>query len=500
MRLFRALPSTDAAIDRWDDRARSAWSGLTASAQRMRRSAGRGSGFADGVVRARSVLETAKPEEHPLLEQPRIRRAVLSVWTDEADVAERSLRTSVFDRVTSLDDGASSLLIRALAQLYYRRFDQLDEYEVGLANLAGRRLAAHVGRRRKTDSGDVFRAIAEHPELVIGSRSPERLAEHVHRSGDTLDAVLYRIGLEDYNSGRFATLARHHTYLTLIKNADPAQPHSFLSDLTDGALHRAPAEDRRMFGHVVIEAMTTSKIVEPHPDWRNTIIEIAGDPRARGTRRWNEWWGLVDERNRARVIAWLATQDLHMFLDAVELYGERDGNEDLGRMFPDRKQFLLGLHDEGLIRETRLFAGGSARSSIRLQLGKDLRTDISLITGNGAPQLSAIYLDCGDFHIVEGSHNFKLWIYTGDRPQLISDWRAVAVSIESLRRIHLDETSPCDGFVHDAYRKWISDALVFLADNQSWIPPERVTTSETYEHIKKNYVIPPRKAPRRRRE
>lgn len=499
MRLSRGLPSTDAAVDRWDDRARSAWSVLTASAQKMRKSAGHGNAFADSIVRARSVLEAPQPEVHPLLEQPRIRRAVLSLWTDESDVAENSLRTSVFDRVASLDDGASSLLIRALAQLYYRRFDELDAYEDGLANLAGRRLAAHVRRRRKTDGGDVFGAVTDHHELVIGSRSPQRLAEHVHRSGDTLDAVMRRIGLEDYNSGRFATLARHHTYLTLIKNADPAQSHSFLSDLTDGALFRAPAEDRRMFGHVVVEAMTTSEVVDPHPDWRNTIIEIAGDPRARGTRKWNEWWGLIGERNRSRVIAWLATQDLHMFLDAVELYGERDGNEDLGRMFPDRKRFLLGLHDEGLIRETRLFAGGSARSSIRLQLGKDLRTDITPITGNGAPQLSAIYLDCGNFHIVEGSHNFKLWVYTGDRPRLISDWRVGSVSIDSLRQIHRDESTPSSGIVHDRHKKWISDALVFLADNESWISPESVTTPETYEHIKKTYVLPPKRTPRRRR-
>lgn len=499
MRLSRALPTPDALVDKWDDRARSAWSSLTASAEKMRRSAGRGAAFEESTARARSVLGAEKPEDHPLLAHPRVRRAVLSVWTDEAGIAESSLRTAVFDRVTSLDDGASSLLIRALAQLYYRRFDELDEYDDGLSNLVGRRLAAHVSRRRKAESGDVFGAVTDHHELVIGSRSPQRLAEHVHSSGDTLDAVMRRIGLEDYNSGRFATLARHHTYLTLIRNADPTQSHAFLDDLTDEALFKAPTEDRRMFGHVVIEAMTTSKIVDPHPDWRNTIIDIAGDPRARGTRRWNEWWGLIDERSRSRVIAWLATQDLHLFLDAVELYGARDGNRDLGRMFPDRKRFLLGLHDEGLIRETRLFAGGSARSSIRLQLGKDLRTDITPITGNGAPPLSAIYLDCGDFHVVEGSHNFKLWIYTGDRPRLISDWRVGSVSIESLRHIYLDESTPSTGIVHDRHKKWISDALVFLADNQSWIAPESVTTTEAYEHIKKTYVIPPKKTPRRRR-
>jgi hypothetical protein len=87
-------------------------------------------------------------------------------------------------------------------------------------------------------------------------------------------------------------------------------------------------------------------------------------------------------------------------------------------MFPRRKTFLWGLYDQGLVKETRLILGSSARDGIVRQLGP-LRTDTAILTERR--DTSVIFINCGSFHIVEGSHSFKMWLYAGRPVSALAD-------------------------------------------------------------------------------
>ena len=106
----------------------------------------------------------------------------------------------------------------------------------------------------------------------------------------------------------------------------------------------------------------------------------------------------------------MSKEDLRLFLQAVEQYGLETANTEMQRMFPARKRFLEGLFKLKLIRNTRLLLGGKAQQSVKRILGKDVKTSFARMDGPMNDK-AVIYLDCGDFHLVEGSHSFKIWVY-----------------------------------------------------------------------------------------
>lgn len=492
MTLRLDLPGRDVAISQWKRPDTAAWTVLTERAEVLRKRLGRGAGFSPKLEEARRLLDSAEPETSPLLDRRDMRRAVMTVWSEDRGRAQRTLRAGLLDRVAPADTGRSTLLTLALAQIYYEHFDQLDEWDGGLFAHVGARLTQLAQRPDAAELGGVFTALNQHSPVAAGQKAPQRIAHHVITADEHLEPYLERIGLGDYSSGRFMELVRQHTYLARIEAADPQNPPPFLRDLTEPSLYNASSTGSRRFGHLIIVAMARTGITEPHRDWLNTVLDIAGDPRARGTEQWNRWWSLVDEAYRRTVLGWLTSQDLTLFLDAVQELGEREGKEDLLRMFPARKTLLKGLHREGRIRETRLLAAKQARRSLRLSLAREIRSEITRVTGTH-PDLSVIYLDCGDFHIVEGSHSFALQIFVGGPPRAFGEWSTAAVDARDLRAPLDSERTDQKSLTHYPNNKWISDTLVFLADHGTYVPPPSVMDDTTYRQVKKDYVLPERR-------
>lgn len=342
-------PAPEVAISPWKRTVNAAWKDMTRRAQHFRSQAGRTSAFEAHLREARALLTETVPGSDTFWQSRSRRRAVVTVWAEDADLAERTLRSDVLDQAVPVDSPQSTLLTLVLARIYYQYFDDLDEWEPGLFALVGDRLALLAERTDPEGTHGVFVALAAHRPVALGDRAPSRIAQHVSDSGEPLTTYLERVGLSDYHSGRFITLVQQYTYLKRLEQSDPTVHHDFLRELTEGDLKKAPAEGRRMFGHLVVETMTTAEDIAPHDTWMNTIIDIAGDPRARGTAGWNTWWAQISEKSRSVVLRWLTTNDLRLFLTAVEQLGERTHNDDLTRMFPARKRLLEGLHQQNQI-------------------------------------------------------------------------------------------------------------------------------------------------------
>lgn len=494
MSLDFPLPSANASILRWSDHDMSIWDKLSVDAQAMSLRIDNPGLSAETNQRARNVLASEHLELHPELSDRKICRAVVTLWAGDRRLAEKTMRAPVLQTVC--DNGSFTRLFTfALANVYFTYFDHLDDWDQGLFAATAKRLQQAVSQQTIAHSRDVLLAVREHPELTIGKDAPNAIARLALDQDRDLPSVMRDAGVGDYAKGQYAEAARQRLYLDRIAKADPRQSYDWLSDLCQSDVADAPASDGRRFGHLVLEAMTEHRTDSPSREWESTILKIGDDPRARGTVNWNKWWSRIPSENLRRVIAWLSGEDIRLFLEAVEVFGRKNNKSDLLRMFSDRERFLRGLLELKMVQETRLFAGPSARSAIRQIMGTDLRTSISQITGGNYSDTAVIFMNCGDFHIVEGSHNFKMRVLRGTPPEIMSDWKMGRIDYSDFLNGVEHSRSPGEDYVsltHNVHKKWISDALLFIEHAGQYIPPEDVMTAATYQEVSATKPLPVR--------
>ena len=501
MTLDFPLPSAAAAIRPWSAQNLSAWEELSAEAETLGRRIDNPGLSTETTQRARSVLASDHPELHPELGDPKICRAIASLWAGDSGLAERTMRLPVLQTICE-NGNLTRLFTFALANVYYTHFDRLDDWDPGLFTRTAEYLQQAAAQQKTTRGKDVLIAVQKNPELALGIDAPDKVAGLVLDTDSELPAAMRDIGLDAYSGGRYAEVARQRVYLDRIAHADPGQAYPWLPELCEPEVANAPAPNGRRFGHLVIEAMTSRPVDSPSSEWQGTILKIADDPRARGTITWNTWWSRIPPENLQRVIAWLSGEDIRLFLEAVRIFGEKNYNYDLLRMFPDRENFLKGLLDLKLVRETRLFAGNAARTAIRQIMGDELRTNITQLSGANYRETAVIFMDCGRFHVVEGSHNFRMWVIKGEPPEIMKDWKIEQIySTAFLNELRRDR-QPFEDYValtHNVHKKWISDALMFISESGQYVPPEAVMSPETYRTVSAERPLPVRPKKRRGR-
>ena len=165
-----------------------------------------------------------------------------------------------------------------------------------------------------------------------------------------------------------------------------------------------------MLGHeilrILIDRSPKEKVDE---QWQGIILTIAGDPRmSKSSPRYQRWWTALSTQQIQKVRGWLLRFDLLLFLKVLEDYSQMNGKEDMNRMFPARKKFLEGLFDLGLVEDSRLFINQNAEYYLKKNYKKDELPYYSIVAD---PNRSMIYLKVKGKHMIEGTHNFKLWIY-----------------------------------------------------------------------------------------
>ncbi|PWD51218.1 hypothetical protein C8046_11710 [Serinibacter arcticus] len=476
----------------WPARTPAGWGVLTTGARQVARTAGTGRGFDERVAEVRSLLERGEIDGlRARLHERQTARALVDVWQHDGELAARTMRGAlVREMVTPTHDRPRRLLTIALAHLHLTYFDLLDEWEVGLFAELGAIVRAAVGAlpvpAGKPSGADLLTAFRRRGDVMTDERGPSTVAGEVIARDVSLDEWLRSHGLLGATDGRFGQLLRQAIYLERIRTVDPARPEDldFLDDFSDTALVHAAGMDGLQFGHLVVQAMTSRTSTRPSDRWLRTILDVAGDPRLEHTPRWARWWQPLPSECVRTMRRWLSIEDLKVFLDAVERFGESEGRYDLQRMFPARKTFLLGLYESEVVLETRLIMGDNARDSVNRQLG-GYKADISRYPTDR--HTAVIVVDCGEFFLVEGSHNFKLYVYAGRPPGDLMDRRTRvfdgALLKEDLPYRH-QETHPfghraVEAFVHNGL--WQGRALEYLvAELRQDLDPKKLLEPSDY--------------------
>ncbi|PFG42417.1 EH signature protein [Isoptericola jiangsuensis] len=479
------LPPPVVAGDAWPDRELDVWDALADRAETIRRTAGTGHRFPPVLVEARRLLEardtaTVRERLHGRL----FARAVAEIWATDRRTAQRSMTPAVLGAVAAsgaVSRGTAHSLVSALLTYY----DELDDWEGGRFEAARQAVARAVSGCRTRDQADVVEVLRTSPHLVAAADGPRLLARELIAQGRRLEDDPTARALCGDDQGRYAQVLRDEYYLALIASADASvEGHPFLTDATGRATRlRRDSEDRR-FGIAVLSALCDKPDVVPSGQWVDAALAIGGDPRHEQSTTWHEWWGHVDPDLRARAVRWMSGADLRAFLDAVQLYGEESGNDSLQRMFPRRQRFLLGLYESGLVRNARLILGDDIRATVRRV------TNVSLLDAprfvDQAKDTAVVMVDCGDFHLVEGSHSFRLHVYMGPPGPELAEPRNRGYTRHQLinvipsihRNRHPDGADSYAAWTHDASGGWVRGALDFLRERGITLEESKLLTDD----------------------
>lgn len=493
------LPPLDLPVIQWGAALVERWTTLVSKANQMEANTGNNDAFERMLAVLRNMGSSGRFDGlAELLKRRLAARALTWLWLNGEVMASRLLNPRLLEVLLEAQQPRlTRITLQQLAQLYFRRFDRLDERE-GLRELLEQALQQQL---KKMPARKIQGAIPD-PLMtlksegwLLGIEGPSKLASKVREEGRELGETLSSLGLQGFDDGRYGDICRAHFYLETLRHLPLGEWDPVMDELLKPSVSKAPFEGGKRIGHVALEILIDRIGQEPSDAWQNFILILAGDPRIASTAsNYREWWLPLGEARIQRVRGWLSKEDLRLFLQAVEQFGIETQNDDLQRMFPARKLFLEGLFKLKLIRNTRLLLGGTAQLSVKRILGKDVKTSFARMDGTMSDK-AVIYLDCGDFHLVEGSHSFKIWVYLAAPGEALRSYERntfshfdLTASIPASYR-KLYPKLPYDAFVHTPHT-WQNKVFSFLADNGIGLDVEQLLSPNDYKLQLRRFGIP----------
>ena len=409
----------------WNDQAFDSWDDLTREVKVFARGVSHNDAF---DRRKRQLLGLAERGIHRptvmkelarLLQERITVRALVSLWLEDVSLHQTLMSREAFQAMRQGQHGRFGRLgFVQLINLYFRYFDRLDLEDTN-RNVLGelqrtlREGLTHFEENSRRSTG-VINALKTHAELLLQPDAAQAVTRYAKESDIEFYELFKRLGIQSYMQGRFADVCHFHYYLEALKECPLDEKSEVFTELLQEDVYTTPYEGKLTLGHAALMILIDRAIeADDISDvWLEFIIDLAGDPRiSKHSKHFLFWWSPLGEERIDALRSWFAKEDLRLFLEAVQEYGKETDNAPLKRMFAARKLFLEGLFKLKLVRDGRLMLGSLAASSVkRILLQNDIKPNyIKLLSDLG--EHAIIYLDCGKFYIVEGSHNFKIWIY-----------------------------------------------------------------------------------------
>lgn len=494
------LPSLELPVVEWGSALVERWTVLVSKASKMESNTGNNDAFERMLAVLRNMGSSGRFDGlAELLKRRLTARALTWLWLNDEVMASRLLNPRLLEVLLDAQQPRlTRITLQQLAQLYFRRFDRLDDRE-GLRELLEHKLQQQLEKmpapKIQGAAPDPLVTLKSEGHWLLGIEGPSRLASKVREDGRELGETLAVLGLQGFDDGRYGDICRAHFYLETLRHLPLGEWDPVMDELLKPSVSKAPFEGGKRIGHVALEILIDRVGQEPSDAWQNFILNLAGDPRIASTAsNYREWWQPLGEARIQRVRGWLSKEDLRLFLQAVEQFGIETQNDDLQRMFPARKLFLEGLFKLKLIRNTRLLLGGRAQQSVKRILGKDVKTSFARMDGPMNDK-AVIYLDCGDFHLVEGSHSFKIWVYLAAPGELLRSYERNSFSHSDLTTAipatynRLYPGLPFDACVHTPHT-WQNKVFGFLAENGIELDIEQLLSREDYRLQLQRFGIP----------
>lgn len=488
------LPPIPTSLPAWPRMHLERWKALARNIAVAADKAGQGDHFEDELRRLRAAMR--KGSIPAALFKRRVGARALSwLWLNETPLDWRDYSSKWLQ---ALFDGQqphlTSMTLLQLLALYFKHFDRFDAHgtfrTVLEANLR-RELRKPRHSRASGTTGDPIRSLSRHLQL-LQLEGPAKLVRQCISEERELAAVLNELGLQQMIDGRYGDVCRSQYYLEKLRSIPEGAPDAVLDELRKPEVHAAPYQYGKTIGLATLEILI-DRASKAHEAWQTFILKLAGDPRLT-THEGHRYWAQLGETRIAKVCGWLARMDLRLFLDAVSTYARTSGNADQMRMYPARERFMQGLLDLDLVRGTRLFLGDAIyRGIARALKDNDLLSAVTKL--NNRRDTAVIYLDCGSFHLIEGSHSFKLWVYLAQPAAWLSnynksqveDWELTTVLQTSYHQAH--PRLPSRSIVHQEHA-WQNTLFTFLGEQGIALDIEKLLSPADYHYQQRRYGIP----------
>lgn len=495
------LPKPKLRIPPWSDASGKAWALIAARVNRVSETAGRSSDFEAVQRQIRLLMEQGRLQGlRDLMVRRIVARALSALWLEDEEFRRKSLTSTTLDFLIKGQKTLSALTFFNLVNLYFREFDRLDEPENGhgqVRQMLERILQAEVQKRRarRSNRPSPLTGLEAQPELVFGARAPRRLVERVQELGMELNAFLEAERLQVVGSGRFFDLCQAIYFLDTLKSIPVGSSHPVLNQLRDPVVNTAPFEDGRRIGHAALEIVIDRSGGDPSQEWLDFVVDIAGDPRVVGGRRFAQWWVPLGSMRVNIVRGWLSKVDIHIFLEALEDYSQSSARGDIRRMLPARKRFIEGLSEKGWLRQSRLVLGSTIEAALRNRLGDRMKR--FQFARYPKPDTAIMIMDCTEFFVVEGSHSFKIWVYLANPAENI----LFNYSLKCITHSDLTTSTPAaykerypalpySAIKHFPNLGWQHKVISFLASQGIRLDPEDVLTKEDYQAMLLQFSFP----------
>jgi hypothetical protein len=318
------------------------------------------------------------------------------------------------DTLRAIDNAGAVIKRQTLMLLiegYLFHYDQElgPETLLNLSLFIQQKLALFDGETRRS----ALSLLAKKRTRIFSPSGPKEIVSWSREQSLELEESFDRLGLEAYCNGRYFLVCRYLYYLQELESIPVGTYHQVLDEVSDRAVYMAPGKEMPSIGHDVISILIDrAKEKELSDKWMQVILDIAGDPRVpENSPNYQRWWSHLGLERIQLMRGWLSRLDLKLFLKVLDDYGKSSGDTKLQRMYPSRKRFLEGLIDHGLVTHSRLFINPRAEQFLKKGYNKE---DLPEYARMNDSYRSMIYLKVGHVHLIEGSHDVKLWVF----PQL----------------------------------------------------------------------------------
>lgn len=504
------LPPTDLVIPpAWSAEDEAKWAELSSAAHLLLKRTVLGDAVENSIEELRPLLLAGNIDKtRELVATQPYARALTWLWGETDGDCRDTINSVLLGSLVQSGSPLSPLVVRQLEFVYFDRFDELDSLSDSTGGNAVRQVLAEVLRRSwvsagKRDPLDV--------DALSAEDAPRRFADRLLSGPGTVADAFRTWPLDSYGGGRFAELIHQYVLLNRLRTLEPGADDPVLDEVIDSSVCNALHVHGMLLGHAALTILIDAAGGEyPGDRWRDVVIAVAGDPRMSYTETYHRWWSVLGDRRAERVTAWLARADLSLFLEMLERFSKEAGQEAMRRMLPRRRILLEGLVKAGIVRRSRLFLGETVRQFLihGAFATRDFAPAHLVARSNEDREKALLYLDCGEFHLIEGSHNTKLWVYLALPSPRIIDPRIRSFSYRDLtrdladgfeRRLRL--TSEQEGRRYHTglphqQRGWLYRFLEFLATAGIYVDPEAILSAEDYRWLRNVHGLPQTSVPR----
>ncbi|WP_156940888.1 EH signature domain-containing protein [Halomonas halodenitrificans] len=499
------LPPLEVININWGSSSLEPWVVLIESTKKIEDDVGRGDAYLKAEEKLLDVARSRNFGVLPTLLKKRVSvRALTQLWLDDSDVLKRLMSPRLLEVIVEAQRprlGRVPLL--NMLQLYLQEFDRLDRYasqsDGTLREQFESVLVDQVEKVELLDeellTNDLISVVKQYGGWILKIDGPAQVVRVAIKNGITLEDAFSRFGLKGFDNGRYADVCRAYYYIEKLHEIDEQEWSPVFDELLHHDVSKAPyGREGKRIGHAALEVLI-DRVTEASEAWQDFMLSLAGDPRVSSrVKSYREWWAPLGEQRVEKVRGWFSKQDLRLFLQALEQYGESTNNDDLKRMFPARKAFLEGLFRLKMIKNTRLMLGKKAEYSVRNILKNELKVNYIKLDGQLSDK-AVIYLDCGDFYLIEGSHSFKLWVYLAPPSLKHLSYEVISLSHFELTnivpKVYKQENPSLEyaAVVHSP-SNWQNKVFEFLAKNGISLDVEALLCKEDYRKYIARFGLP----------